>query len=133
MRLATSVGGVSLQCEVRRSLDAGPHVSFAGAITAFMSNEKLQVDLSFPVNIFALRAMDLSSEYSLSIPIRSKNAREVWGIFRNSRTGVTGQPQSIQIDEFGERRTEVRADVPRGRRIKLEPQGVVRAARVSSV
>ena len=73
----------------------------AGASTAFMFNEKLQVDPLLFGDIIALRATGVFSKYSALMPVRSKNPQEVWCACRNSRIGVFGRPQSVQMDEGG--------------------------------
>ena len=75
-----------------------------------MSKEKLQVDLLFLGDSVAPRAMDVYSKYYPLAPARSKNPQEVWGAFRNSRIGVFGPPQCIQMDGGGGWKSEVRAE-----------------------
>ena len=124
MHVLTCVDGVLERCDKCRPLDKAPHVPVAGTSTVFRFNEKSREDLLFSGDIIALRAMDVSSQYSLSKPARSKNPQEVWNSFRNSRGGVFGQPRSIQVDEGGGRKNEVRTDLRSDRRTKLQFQGV---------
>ena len=57
-------------------------------------------------------------------PLRSGNPQEVWGAFCGGSVGAPGQPQGIQIDEGGEWKKEVRADLSAGCRVKLQFPGV---------
>ena len=100
--LLTCVDEVSEQCEGRRAFDRAPHSPIAGTSTVAMFNEKLRVDLLSLHDILAFHVMGVFSEYSLLIPVRTKNPQEVWGAFCNSRIGVFGPPQCIQMDEVGE-------------------------------
>ena len=76
-----------------------------------MFNEKLQAGLSFLGDVVALRVMDVYSKYSLRIPVHTKNPQEVWGAFRSSRIGVFGPPMSARMDEGGERKDELWAEI----------------------
>ena len=67
MHLPTCADGVLARREVCQAFEKAPHAPVAGTSTAAMSNEKLQVD------VIALRIMDVYSEYSLPIPVRTKN------------------------------------------------------------
>ena len=53
-----------------------------------MFNEKLKADLLFLDNIPALHVLGVFSEYSLLVPVRTKNPQEVRDTFRNSSIGV---------------------------------------------
>ena len=120
MHLLTYADEVSEQCEVRLPLAKAPHVPIANTSTASRFAEKLRADLLFPDDLTALRALDVFPKYSLLMPVRSKDPREVWGALRNSRIGVCGQPQSIQIARGGVWRNELWADVSLERKIKLQ-------------
>ena len=58
-------------------------------------------------------------KYSLLVRVRTKNPQEAWGAFRDSRIGVFGLPQRIQIDECGVWKNELRRELRSERRIKL--------------
>ena len=77
-----------------------------------------------PDDLFALRTMNVYSEHSRSIPVRSKNPQEVWGACRNSRIGFVGQPQIIQMGEGEEWQSEVWTDLLSDGGIKLRFQVV---------
>ena len=124
MHLLTSVDEILGQCEVCRTFDKAPRAPVAGAPTAPMFIERLLADLLPPDDLIALRAMDVFPEYSFLIPARTMYLQELWGIFCNSRIGVSGHPQSIQTGEGGDRRNEMWTDSCSGSRIKLQIQGV---------
>ena len=71
--------------------------------------------------------MDVESKYSLVIPVRPKNPQGFRGSCRGAWVGVFGHPESTQVDEGGERKSEVRADLYYDRRIRLRFQGLARA------
>ena len=54
---------VLAQCDVRQAFEAAPHIPAAETSTVAMFNEKLQADLPSSVDIIALPAMDVSSNY----------------------------------------------------------------------
>ena len=83
-----------------------------------MFDEKLLADLLFLDDITALRAMDVFSTSAPSMPVRAKNPQEVWGAFCNSRIGIFGPPQCVQMDKGGEWGNEVWAESHSERRIK---------------
>ena len=68
--------------------------------------------------------MDVSPDHILWIPVRSKNPQEVWGASYNSRIGISGQPESIQTDEGGEWKNDVRADSRLDGRTTSQVEGV---------
>ena len=70
---------VLVQCDVSRASDEAPHDPVAGTSTAATSDGKLQVDLSLSADIIASRMMVVFFEYSLLIPVRTKNPREARG------------------------------------------------------
>ena len=77
MRLLTSVGKVSEQCEVCRASDKAPHVPIAATRAVSLFSGKLQVGLFSLDDLIALRAMDVFSKYFHLIPARSQNPHEV--------------------------------------------------------
>ena len=77
MHLLTCMGEVSDQRAACRSFDDAPHVPVAATSAVSDFNEELQVDPLFFYSIIALRAMDVVSKHSLSIPATSKNLQEV--------------------------------------------------------
>ena len=83
-RLITCVYEVFPRREFRQAFEKVPHALAAGTPTVAMSNEELQVGLLFPDDIIASRVMDVSPKYSVLIPVRTKNPREVWDNFRSS-------------------------------------------------
>ena len=64
MQLLTEADKVLGQCEVCRSFDTASHVPVAGTSTAFIIDEKTQVDPLFLDDILALRAMDVFAKCS---------------------------------------------------------------------
>ena len=130
MHLANCVDEVSEQRGICRAFDKAPHVPVAGTSTVSMSNGNLQVDLVFPANLIALRAMQISPQYSLIAPARPKNAQEGWAALSGTRIGVFGQPQRIQMDEGGEWKNGVRAALGWERRLMLQFQGAGAHARI---
>ena len=101
MHLLTFVDEVSGRREACTAIDRGPHVPIAGTPAFPTFNEKLQVDLVSSDDLIALHATDVFSKYFISIPVRSKNPRDVRGAFRNSRIGDFGPPQSAQMEKGG--------------------------------
>ena len=83
-----------------------------------MFNEKLQLDVLLLDDIIALHATNVYTKYFLSIPVRSKHPQEVWDTFCSALIGVLRQPKRIQMDEGGERKDEVGADLCSGCRIR---------------
>ena len=67
-------------CDVRRAFDKAPHVPNAGTCAVSMFCEKVRVDLLFLGDLIVLHAMDMFSEYSLLLPVHSKNPQEVWDV-----------------------------------------------------
>ena len=119
MHLPTCVDEVLKQREVCQAFGKAPHAPVAGIPTVNVFNEKLQADLLFLVDIIALRIMNVFSKYSLLIPVRTKSPQEVREASRNPWVGDPSSPMSIQADEGGERKHEVRAELRSARRIKL--------------
>ena len=124
MHFATCVGEVPERREVCRASDRAPRAPAARASTAARFNEKLRADLLFFDDIIAVGAMDVCSEYSLLILVRTRNLTEVCGAFRNPGFGVFGPPQCIQMDEGGGWKNEVQTELRSERRTKLFVQGV---------
>ena len=109
--------GALERCEVRRAAEKSPHVPIGGVSTVSMFTGELQVDLPLSDDIIALRVTDVYSEYTLSIPVRSKHPQEIRGAYCGGLRGVFGQPEGIQIDEgrngrMKNRRTSARSAVP---------------------
>ena len=74
-------------------------------------SEKSQVDLLFLGDVFALHIMDLCSRYSPLIPVRTEGPQEVRDAFCSSEIGIFGPPWIIQLDEDGEWKTELWAEL----------------------
>ena len=81
VHLLTCVNEKLAQRKACQAFEKAPHAPVAGASTAAMPNEKLQVDLVFSDDIIAPRVMDVPSKYLLLIPVRTKNPLEVWDAF----------------------------------------------------
>ena len=97
MHLLTCVDGVLERREVCQALDKAPHDPAAGASSVAMFNVELRANPLFLDDIIADRAMAVFSKYSLLIRVCSKNPQEAWGAFCDSRIGVFGLPQCVQI------------------------------------
>ena len=124
MHLLACAGEVLEQCEVCRPFDKAPRVPAAGTSTVPMFDENLQVDLFLVGDIIVLRATDVFSTYSLLMPVSSKDPRGVSDASCSSRTGVSGRPQSIQMDEGDEWKHEVCTGSRPERRTTLQFQFV---------
>ena len=74
-------------------------------------------------DIIALHVLALFSRYSFLVPDRLKNPGEVWDAFCTSRIAEFGKPHSIQMDEGGEWKNELRVDLCADRYTKLQFQG----------
>ena len=111
MHLLTCADEVLEQREGRRACGKAPHAPIAVASTVAMFSENLQVDLRVLDDIIAMQAMDVFAEYSLLVPVRTKNPQEVWGASCNLRIAVFGPPQCIQVDSGGNWRNGVWAEL----------------------
>ena len=111
-------------CDVCDALDKAPHVPIAGASTASVFNEKVQVDLPFSGGPIALQAVDMFPKYSLLPPVQSKNPHKVRDVFCGGWLGTCGPPKCFQMDEEGERKDEIRTDLRVEQRIRLRFQEV---------
>ena len=111
MHLLTFVDEVLARCEVGQAFEKAPHAPAAGISTVAAFNEKLQIDLLLLGDIVALRVMGASPENSHVIPVRAETPQEVRDASRSSWIGVFGPPFSIQMDEGGEWRNELRAQL----------------------
>lgn len=85
------------QREACRALDEAPHSPLAGKSTVSTPNDKLRADLSFLDDLIALRAIDVFSNSSRRIPVRSKDPQEVWGALSSFCIGIFGQPRCKQM------------------------------------
>ena len=71
--LLTCADEVSERREVCRAFDEAPRAPAAGTSAVAMFNEKLQVGLLLVGDIIAAHVMDVSSKYSLLVPVRTTN------------------------------------------------------------
>lgn len=76
------------------------------------------MDLPFLEEAIALDATDAYPKYSLPTLVRFDNPLEERDAFHGSRDAIFGGPKCAQIDEGGERRNKIRADVCWGLRKK---------------
>ena len=60
--------------DICRAFDKAPHVPIAGTPTLSICSEKLQEDVPFLDDTIASCAIDVSSRYSLLIPVRPENS-----------------------------------------------------------
>ena len=117
--MLTCADKVSERREVGEAFDKAPHIPIAGDCAVAMFNEELQADLPFLRNVFALCAMDVFPQYSLSALARPRTPQKAWGALCNSRLGVFGPPQCIQIDGGGRGGNDLWEDLRLGRVVKL--------------
>ena len=88
---------VSAQREICRPFSKAPRSPITDASTGSAFFEKLHVRLPSVGDAIALRAMHVSSKYSVWIPVRPKGPREVRGAFRSLRIAIFGMPKSMQM------------------------------------
>ena len=113
--------GVGTLCGFRDP-DEAPRLPITAPPAVSIFSEELRAELFFSGDVIALHAMDVLPEYSLLMPARPKNPQEILGALRNSRIGVSGPPQSVRMDEGGEWKNGVWAELRSERRITLRFQ-----------
>ena len=124
MHLVAGVDEVLERCEIYRAFDEAPGDPVAATPTVAMSDETLQVDLSFLDDIIAAHVTDVFSKHSLLLLVCTKNPREVSDALCSPRVGVFGSPARIQMDAGGEWKNEIWPELRARRRIKSLFQGV---------
>ena len=91
----------------------------AGTSTVALFNEKLQADSLFLDDVICRHVMDVFFKYSLLFLVRAEDSQEVRVAFRGSWIGVFGHPMSIQMDEGGGWKNELRAELRKERLINV--------------
>ena len=77
------------------------------------------MDPLFLGDAIALHALDMSSEHSLRLQVRSDNPLEVWNASCGSRIAVFGIPWITQVGEGDKWENESRTDRFAARQIKV--------------
>ena len=80
-------------CDVCKASGGAPHVPIAGTSTVPMFNGKAQVGLPFPDDLIALHDTGMFSRYSLLLPVKAENPKEVWDVLCGVWLGASGPPQ----------------------------------------
>ena len=124
MHLADFADEVFERCEVCRTAAKAPHVPIVGTSAAPTFNGNLQVDLLSLDDVVALHASDVSRS-TLSGSLRAREILAMFGmLLALLGLGLSGSPKSIQINDGGVWRNEVRTDLCSARRIKVRYHGV---------
>ena len=97
-----SVAAVVYRGEVHLAFDNAPHLPIVGMSLPSAFMERIQVDLLFPDDVIAVRAVDLCPDYSLSVRFPPKNPLEVLGALAASLIAAVVARRGIWIDSVGE-------------------------------